>query len=190
MRSRTSALLPEGERRVAAEVFTATSVLLVLLARVQGLTGLAVAALAMLLAAGLLVVIQAPIGSVPLGYALLIAVAALADVGTYFTVVGLGILATVPVLAARYGHEDTVCRVVRWTVAACACGGAAAATRYLVPGSTDDITLLYASVAGAVFLAAALGLRKVLPVPTAPPVRLGESWMVQVCLLCAAGLLT
>ena len=144
--------MPEGERRVAAEVFAAAAGLFVLLARVQGLTGLGVAALGMLLAAGLLVVIQAPIGSVPLGYALLIAVAALADGPKYFTVVGLAILATVPVLAVRYGHEDTVRRVIRWIVAACACGGVAAGMRVLVPGSTADVALLYATVAGTVFL--------------------------------------
>ena len=182
--------MPEGERRVAAEVFAAAAGLFVLLARVQGLTGLGVAALGMLLAAGLLVVIQAPIGSVPLGYALLIAVAALADGPKYFTVVGLAILATVPVLAVRFGHEDTVRRVIRWIVAACACGGVAAGMRVLVPGSTADVALLYATVAGTVFLVVDLLLRKALPVPTAPPVRISESWPVQISLLCAAGLLT
>lgn len=190
MRSRAAALLPEGERRVAAEVFVATAGLLVLMARMHGLAGLGVAALGMLLAAGLLIVIQAPIGSVPLGYALLIAVAALADVSAYFTVVGLAILATVPVLAVRYGHEDTVRRVIRWVVASCACGGAAVGMRLVAPGSTADAALLHACVAGAVFLAVDLGLRRALPVPTAPPVRIGESWPVQVSLLCAAGLLT
>jgi hypothetical protein len=190
MRNRPSALLPEGERRVAAEVFVAAAGIFILLARVHGLVGLAVAALSMLLAAGLLIVIQAPIGSVPLGYALVIAVAALADVNTYFIVVGLAILATVPVLAVRYGHEDTVRRVTRWVVASCACGAAAVGMRLLVPGSTADVALSIASVAGAVFLGVDLLLRRVLPVPSAPPMRLAESWQVQISLLCAAGLLT
>jgi hypothetical protein len=190
LRNRPSALLPEGERRIAAEVFLATAGLLVVLAKVEGVGGLAVAALGMLLAAGLLIVVQAPIGSVPLGFALVIAVAALTDVGTYFTVVGLGLLATVPVLAIRYGHEDTTRRIARWILATCACGGAAVATRLLVPGSTADRLLLDATIAGAVFLGVDLVVRRWLPVPTAPPVRFNESWPVYVSLLCAAGLLT
>jgi hypothetical protein len=190
MTGAASALLPEGQRRIAAEVFVATAGLLVLLARVEGVRGLGVAALGMLLAAGLLIVVQAPIGSVPLGYALLIAVAASTDVGTYFIVVGLALLSTVPVLAVRYGQQDTTRRIIRWVVASSACGGAALGMRHLVPGSTADAVLVYASVAGAVFLAIDLLIRRALPVPTAPPVTLSESWPVQISLLCAAGLLT
>ncbi len=187
-----SALLPEGERRIAAEVFVATAGLLVLLARVEGIRGLAIAALGMLLAAGFLIVIQAPIGSVPIGYALVIAVAALADISTYFVVVGLAVLATIPVLAMRYGTQDTARRVVRWVVASSVCGGAAVGMRWLVAGapSDTDVLLLNATVAGGVFLFADLLLRRALPVPTSPPVRVSESWPVQISLLCAAGLLT
>jgi hypothetical protein len=192
MRRTASALLPEGERRVAAEVFFATAGLLVLLAHVEGVNGLAIAALGLLLASGLLIVIQAPIGSVPLGYALVIAVGTLADFSTYFIVVGIGLLVTVPVLAVRYGPEDTTRRLVRWVIASCACGGAAVAMRWLVPGTTADadITLLHATVAGAVFLGVDLAFRRMLPIPSSPPVRLSESWPVQISLLCAAGLLT
>lgn len=188
--TRPSALLADGERRVAAEVFVASAGLLVLLARVEGARGLAIVALGMLLAAGLLIVIQAPIGSVPLGYALVIAIAALADIGTYFTVVGLALLATIPVLDVRYGHDDTIRRITRWVIASCACGGAAVGMRLLVPASTADVALLHASVAGTVFLAVDFGVRRWLPVPTAPPVRISESWQVYLSLMCGAGLLT
>ena len=188
--TRPSALLPEGQRRVAAEVFLAIAGILALLARFEGTGGLWVAALAMLLAAGLLVVVQAPIGSVPLGYALLIAVAALTDIGTYFTVVGLALLATVPVLVVRYGQEDTTRRIARWILASCACGGAAVAMRIIVPESQVETLLLDATVVGTVFLGVDLLVRRWLPIPSAPPVRIRESWPVHLSLLCAAGLLT
>jgi len=183
-------VLPHRERRVAAEVFLGMAVALVLLGRIGGLSGLAVGALGMLLAASLLVVVQAPIGSVPLGYALVIAVAELANIGTYFTALGLALLATVPVLAVRYGQDDAFRRLTRWLLAGCACGAAAAGMRALFPGSSADLALLHVSVAGAVFLGVDLVGRNVLPTPTAPPMRLSESWPVHISLLCAAGLLT
>jgi hypothetical protein len=187
---RRFAVLPHRERRIAAEVFLGTAVALVLLGRVEGLAGLAIGALGMLLAASLLVVVQAPIGSVPLGYALVIALAELASVGTYFTALGLALLVTVPVLAVRYGQDDALRRLTRWLLAGGACGAAAAGMRVVVPGSSPDIALLHVSVAGAVFLSADLLGRNVLPTPTAPPMRFSEAWPVHISLLCAGGLLT
>jgi hypothetical protein len=181
--------LPQGERRVAAEVFLAIALALLLLGRIEGVAGLVTAAVGMLLAASLLVVVQAPIGSVPLGYALVIALAELADSSTYAAAVGLALLVTVPVLAVRYGQEDTVRRVARWLLASAACGGAAVGMRTLVPASSPDIALLHVTVAGAVFLGVDLVGRKVFPIPTAPPMRFREAWPVHLSLLCAAGLL-
>ncbi|MBV8982589.1 MAG: hypothetical protein JO086_16950, partial [Acidimicrobiia bacterium] len=121
--------VPQRERRVAAEVLVALAASFLLLGRVQGVDGLVIAALGMLLAASLLVVVQTPVGSVPLGYALVISVSELADLSTYFIAIGLALLVTVPVLVARYGHDDTLRRVGRWAVAGAACGGAAVAMR-------------------------------------------------------------
>jgi hypothetical protein len=182
-------LLPAGERRVAAEVLIGTAAVLAVLARIQGFAGLTLAGLGLLLAAGLLLVVQAPIGSVPLGYALVIALAELHGPDTYFPILGLATLATLPVLAVRYGQADAVRRVTRWVAAGCACGAAAAAMKFLVPGTSPRATLLHVTVAGAVFLSVDLLLRKVMPTATSPPMRLSESWPVHLSLLCAAGLL-
>jgi hypothetical protein len=182
--------VPQEQRRVAAEVFLAFAASFLVLGRAQGVDGLVVAALGMLLAASLLVVVQAPIGSVPLGYALIIAASVLTSVSTYFTAVGLALLVTVPVLVARYGHDDTARRVGRWALASVACGGAAVAMRILVPSAKPEVALLQVSVAGAVFLSVDLFVRHYFPTPTAPPMRLADAWPVHVALLCAAGLLT
>ena len=186
MKSGTSGL---GERRIAAEVLLAFAVAFLLLNRVQGFGAFLFLAAGMLLAASLLVVIQAPIGSVPIGYALVIAGAELADVSTYFIVVGLALLATVPVLVNRYGQQDTWRRVLRWLLASAACGGAALAMRAVAPGSRPDLALLRVTVAGAVFLCVDLACRWAFPTPTAPPMRFAEAWPVHISLLCAAGLL-
>ena len=182
--------LPRGTRRLAAEAFLALAVSFVILGEAQGVHGLVLAALGMLVASSLLVVVQAPIGSVPLGYALVIALAELADVSTYFVVVGLALLVTVPVLVARYGHDDGLRRLMRWSLASAACGGAAVAMRLLVVSSRPDMALLRVSAAGAVFLGVDLVLRTLFPTPTAPPMRFGDAWPVHISLLCAAGLLT
>ncbi len=182
--------LQPRERRVAAEVYLAVAAALVALGRLEGVSGLVVAAAGMLLAASLLVVVQAPIGTVPLGYALVIAIAALADIGTFFSVLALALLVTLPVLLVRYGPDDATRRMTRWLVAACACGGAAAGMRALAHGTSPDVLLLQVSVAGAVFLSVDLLGRAVLPTPTAPPMHVRLAWPVHVSILCAAGLLT
>ena len=61
----------DSQRRVAAEVLIGAGAALAALARIRGLAGLELAGLAFLVAASLLLVIQAPIGSVPIGYALM-----------------------------------------------------------------------------------------------------------------------
>jgi len=184
--------LPHGDRRIAAEVLLALAGSFLLLGWAQGVDGLVVVAVGMLLGASLLVVVQAPIGSVPLGYALVISVAVLKDASTYFAAVGLALLVTVPVLAARYGPEDTLRRLVRWALASTACGAAAVGMRSLIPLSSKhpDIALLHVFVAGTVFLGLYLVARRFLPTPTAPPVRISESWPVYLSLMCGAGLLT
>ena len=187
---RPTALLPAGERRIGAEVLFGMAAVLAVLARMYGLAGVEIAGLGFLVAASLLLVVQAPIGSVPLGYALIIAVASLRGADFYLPVLGIGLVATVPVLAKRYGQRDTVRRVARWALAGSACGGAAVAARMIGGGTGPSLVLLQTSVAGVVFLGADLLLRTILPTSGAPRMRLGESWPVHLSLLCAAGLIS
>jgi hypothetical protein len=186
---RPKPLLPAGERRIAAEALIGTAAVLAVLARIHGLAGMEIAGLGFLVAASLLLVVQAPIGGVPLGYALIIAIAGLRGPGFYFPVLGIGLVATVPILASRYGQGDTARRVTRWALAGSACGGAAIATRAFMGGSDPTAVLVQTSVAGAVFLGVDLLLRALLPTSGAPRMRLGESWPVHLSLLCAAGLI-
>lgn len=185
---RPLALLARGERRVAAEALLGTAAALALLARIHGLAGLGYMGLGLLLAASLLVVVQAPIGSVPLGYALVIALADLTRVEVFFPVLGLALIATAPVLANRYGHGDSARRVIRWLAASAGAVGAAALARAVVPGTSPLITLLHVSLAGTGFLSLELLLRNLLPTVTSPPTRFRDSWPVGVSLVCASGL--
>jgi hypothetical protein len=186
---RPSALLPAGERRVGAEVLIGMAAVLAALAQVHGLAGMTIGGLGFLVASSLLIVVQAPTGSVPLGYALIIALASLQDAPSYFLVLGIGVVATVPILVVRYGHIDTARRAARWLLAGSACGGTAVLMRTVAPSQTATITLLQASVAGGVFLGVDLVMRGVLPTSSSPRMRLVESWPVQLSLLSAAGLL-
>ena len=178
------------ERRIAAELLLMVAGALVLLGDIKGIDGLVVAAVGVLVGATLLVVVEAPVGSVPLGYALAISVAALANAGTYFSVLALALLVTLPALVIRHGLEDAVRRAVRWLVAGCGCGLTVVGMRALVPGSSAELLLVHASVAGAVFLVVELVGRSVLPTATAPPMHVREAWPVHISLLCAAGLIT
>src|SRR5205823_7630818 len=102
--SRVLALLRGGQHRLAVEVLCGIALALALLARIHGLDGLEVAGLGFLVGATLLVVIQAPIGTVPLGYAFVIALSELVRVDLFFLVVALGLLTTVAPLATRYAQ--------------------------------------------------------------------------------------
>lgn len=182
--------LPQRERRVAVELLLMIAGALVLLGEIKGIDGLVVSAVGVLVGATLLVVVEAPVGSVPLGYALLISVAALANAGTYFSVLALALLVTLPVLVIRHGPEDTARRIISWLIAGCVCGLTVAGMRVLVAGSSPDVLLVHATVAGAVFLVIDLVGRSVLPTATASPMHLREAWPVHISLLCGAGLLT
>jgi hypothetical protein len=186
---RPAPLLPPGERRVAAEALLGVAAALALLAKIHGLAALGVAGLAFLLAGSLLLVVQAPVGSIPLGYALIIALAELTSLDVYFTVLGVALLVTVPVLATRYGQVDALKRVARWLVAGAACGGADFVASAFLRGTSAEATLFHVVIGGTVFLGADLVLRGVLPSASSPAMRLSESWPVQVSLLCAAALL-
>jgi hypothetical protein len=185
---RPAAFLPAEERRLAVELLVGASIALALLARVRGLQGLGMAGVAALVAASLLLSVQAPIGTVPLGYALVIALAGLLKPDVYFPVAALGVLATVPALLRRYDRIDTGRRVLRWAAAAFLAGGAAAVGRLGIPGTSPKGTLLHVGIAGVVFLGADLVTRNWRP-PGAQRITIRAAAPVYLSLLCAAGLI-
>src|SRR5205085_1456864 len=99
---------PARERRVAVEVLVAASAVMALIARVRGLEGVALAGVALLVGAGFLLTARTPIGTVPLGYALVIALACLMPPELFYPVVSLGVLASVPVPSFRYDAAHSV----------------------------------------------------------------------------------
>ncbi|TMK87938.1 MAG: hypothetical protein E6G57_08950 [Actinobacteria bacterium] len=179
---------PARERRVAVEVLVAASAVMALIARVRGLEGVALAGVALLVGAGFLLTARTPIGTVPLGYALVIALACLMPPELFYPVVSLGVLAAVPVLFFRYDAADTGKRVLHWALVSYAAGGAAAVMRLIVPGTSPMRTLLQVSVAGCIFLGTDLVLRN-WRAPRAELIRLRLAAPVYLSLLCAAGLI-
>jgi hypothetical protein len=179
---------PARERRLAVEVLVAASAVLALIAWVRGLEGLALCGLALLTAAGFLLTARTPIGTVPLGYALVIALACLMPSELFYPVVSLGVLATVPVLFFRYDAVDTGKRLLHWAVASFAAGGAGALMRQAAAGSSPMWTLLEVGVVGCVFLGTDLVLRN-WRAPSAERIRLRLAAPVYLSLLCAAGLI-
>src|SRR5205085_900639 len=123
---------PARERRVAVEVLVAASAVMALIARVRGLEGVALAGVALLVGAGFLLTARTPIGTVPLGYALVIALACLMPPELFYPVVSLGVLAAVPVLFFRYDAADTGKRVLHWALVSYAVGTALVAVVPLV----------------------------------------------------------
>jgi len=177
------------DRRLAVEAFLAASAGLALLAQVHGLEVLTLAGLALLVAATLLLSVQAPVGPVPVGYAVVIALAGLLRAGEFFPVAALGVLLTVLPLLARYDHVEAGRLVVRWGAASFVAGGAAALSAYLVPGPSPMRTLLHVGVAGVSFLAADLASRNWRPMANGARTRLHQAAPVYVSLLCGAGLI-
>ena len=180
--------LPARERRLAVEVLVAASVVTALIARVRGFEGLALAGLALLTAAGFILTARTPIGTVPLGYALVIALACLMPAELFFPVVSLGVLAAVPVLFYRHDAADTGKRVLHWALASYAAAGAAALMRLANIGTSPLWTLLQVSVTGCVFLGTDLALRN-WRAPRSETIRLRLAVPVYLSLLCAAGLI-
>jgi hypothetical protein len=180
--------VPARERRLAVEVLLAASIVMALLARMRGFEGLGLAGLALLVAAGLLLTVRAPIGTVPLGYAVVIALAGLLAPELFYPVAALGVLGTVPVLLARYDRRDTGRRVFHWATASFVAGGAAALVRLAVDGTSPMRTLVQVGVAGVAFLGTDLLLRN-WRAHGAETIRLRLAAPVYLSLLCAAGLI-
>lgn len=178
---------PTHERRLAVEVLVVASAALALIAQVRGLEGLTLGGLALLTGAGFLLTARTPIGTIPLGDALVIALACLMPAASFFPVVSLGLLATVPVLLSRYDAADTGKRILQWATPSFASAGAAVLTRLVVPGTSPLRTLVDVTVAGGVFFGIDLLLRN-WRAPRRATIRLRLAAPVYLSLLCAAGL--
>jgi hypothetical protein len=176
------------ERRLAVEVLLAVSIVMALLARVRGLDGLGLAGLGLLTAAGLLLTVRAPIGTVPLGYALVIALACLLSPELFFPVVALGLLVTIPVLLARYDRGQAGRRLLHWAIASSVAAGAVALLRVVESGTSPMRTLLQVGVAGVAFLGVDIVLRN-WNTPRQERIRLRLAAPVYLSILCAAGLI-
>src|SRR4051812_21915617 len=182
--------LPAGQRKLAIEVLLGGSVVFGVLAWAIGLQALALAGLALLLSAGLMLVVQAPTGPVPLGYALIIALAALMPAAQYVGVVGLGVLATVPALAGRFGQREALARIGRWVTAATAAGVVSFLYRLVVTTTSPVAVLGGVVVIGVAFLYADQAAERVLSSKDTVAVSLRAAWPVDLALLCGAGLIT
>jgi hypothetical protein len=158
------------------------------LARVRGLEGLGLAGLALLTAAGFLLTARTPIGTVPLGYAVVIALACLMQTDVFFAVAALGVLATVPVLLSRHDKVNCGKRIAHWAIVSCAAGGAVALTRAGLDGTTPMRTLVQVGVAGCAFFGVDLALRN-WRAPRSARISLRLTAPVYLSLLCASGLI-
>src|SRR5207302_6293684 len=179
-----------SRHRLTVAILLAASLLLALLARINGLGGLALGGLALLASAGLLLVVQAPIGTVPLSYALVIALAELISTNDYVVVMGLALLVTIPALLHLHGPAMGARRLLRWSTASIAGGLVAALARLISASSTDGPMLARVTAVGVAFLAVDLVVRRALPVGRRGPVTFGRAWPVYASVLCAAVLLT
>src|SRR5207302_3250725 len=130
-----------SRHRLTVAILLAASLLLALLARINGLGGLALGGLALLVSAGLLLVVQAPIGTVPLAYALIIALTELVPLNDYVIVMGLALLVIVPAVLHFHGPAMGARRMLRWSTAILA-GGITATFANVISGSDSHAAVL------------------------------------------------
>ena len=179
------------QRRVLAEGIASGVVIATLLTIFGGLDGLELAGLTVVTAVSLLLDVHVPQGgSVPLGYALLIALAYLLPGGDFLLVVLFSVLLTLPVLNRRSGDLGTGATGLRWLLAALAAGATAHLAASLGLGGDHNMTILVCVVLGGVsFLTADLLTARFTSVPGEERVSAGSAWPVYVTMLSAAALL-
>jgi hypothetical protein len=180
-----------AERRVLVEGVVSGLVIVVAMALFGGVDGMLLAALGGVTAVSLLLDVHLPQGgSVPLGYALLIALAYLLPGGDYLFVVLFSVLLALPVLNRRRGEAGTGATGLRWLIAATAAG----ATTHLVEGlelGGDHNTkiLMCVLLGGVAFLTADLLTARFTSVPGEDRVSASSAWPVYATVLSAAALL-
>ena len=179
------------ERRVLWEGVVGGVVIFATLAILGGFDGVELAALTGVTAVSLLLDVHLPQGgSVPLGYAVLIALAYLLPGGDYLLVVLFSVLLALPVLNRRQGALGTGTTGLRWLLAALTAGVTAHLVAGLGIGGDHNTTILVCVVLGGVsFLTADLLTARFASVPGEDRVSAGSAWPVYVTLLSAAALL-
>jgi hypothetical protein len=179
------------ERRVLGEGVASGVLIVTILAALGGFHGIELAALTLVSAVSLLLDVHLPQGgSVPLGYAVLIALAYLLPGGDYLLVVLFSVLLALPVLNHRLGALGTGTTGLRWLLAALTAGVTAHLVAGLGLGGDHNTRILVCVVLGGVsFLTADLLTARFASVPGEERVSAGSAWPVYVTLLSAASLL-
>ena len=179
------------ERRVLGEGIASGVLIVAILAVFGGFHGVELAALTVVTAVSLLLDVHLPQGgSVPLGYAVLIALAYLLPGGDYLLVVLFSVLLALPVLNHRLGALGTGTTGLRWLLAALTAGVTAHLVAGLGLGGDHNTKILVCVVLGGVsFLTADLLTARFASVPGEERVNAGSAWPVYVTLLSAAALL-
>lgn len=179
------------ERRVLGEGVVGGVLILAMLVILGGFDGMELAALTGVTAVSLLLDVHLPQGgSVPLGYAVLIALAYLLPGGDYLLVVLFSVLLALPVLNHRMGALGTGTTGLRWLLSALSAGVTAHLVAGLGLGADHNTKILVSVVLGGVaFLTADLLTARFASVPGEERVNAGSAWPVYVTLLSAAALL-
>jgi putative nucleotidyltransferase with HDIG domain len=179
------------EQRVLGEGVAGGVLILAVVTIFGGLHGVELAALTGVTAVSLLLDVHLPQGgSVPLGYALLIALAYLLPGGDYLLVVLFSVLLTLPFLNRRLGPLGTGATGLRWLLAALAAGATAHLAAGLgIGGDHNTKVLVCVVLGGAAFLTADLLTARFTSGPGDERVNAGSAWPVYVTLLSAAALL-
>ena len=180
-----------AERRILGEGVVGAVLIVAAMAAFGGLDGIVLAGLTAVTATTLLLDVHLPQGgSLPLGYALLIALAFLLPGGDYLLVVLFSVLLSVPVLHRRKGAAATGATGLRWLVAATAAGATTQLVGELGLGGGDNTKILVCVVLGGVaFLTADLLTARFASVAGEDRVSAGSAWPVYLTVLSAAALL-
>jgi hypothetical protein len=179
------------ERRVLGEGVASGVLIMAILAVLGGFDGVELAALTVVTAVSLLLDVHLPQGgSVPLGYAVLIALAYLLPGGDYLLVLLFSVLLALPVLNRRLGALGAGTTALRWLLAALSAGVTAHLVAGLGLGGDHNTKILVCVVFGGVsFLTADLLTARFASVPGEERVNAGSAWPVYITLLSAAALL-
>jgi hypothetical protein len=179
------------ERRVLVEGVGGGLVIIAALTGLGGLDGVTLAALTAVTTVTLLLDVHIPGGgTVPLGYAILMALAYLLPGGDYLLVVLFSVLLSLPVLNRRRGEVAAGTVALRWLLASLAAGVTAHVMASANIGGDNNTQILVCVVFGGVaFLSADLLTARFSSATSEDRVNAGSAWPVYVTLLSAAALL-
>ena len=179
------------ERRVLREGVVGAVLIVTAMALFGGFDGIVLAALTVVTVATLLLDVHLPQGgSLPLGYALLIALAYLLPGGDYLLVVLFSVLLSLPVLHRRKGADVAGAIGMRWLVSALAAGATTQLVGALGLGGDHNTGILVCVVLGGVaFLTADLLTARFSGVASEERVDASSAWPVYLTVLSAAALL-